>query len=210
MDCKRSETWSRGDVDGLVAFETEVAERFNAGEIRAPIHLNFGSEDALIDIFRDVQEEDWVFCSWRSHYQCLLKGVPPVDVMSEIMEGRSIALCFPEHRVYSSAIVGGTLPIAVGVAMGIRRRQGTERVWCFIGDMTAEIGIANTSMKYALGHDLPITFVVEDNSVSVMTDTKQVWGSTESSFAQKTSTNVRYFTYQSKYPHAGAGKRVEF
>ena len=203
-------TLTNFDADSLVAFETDVADRFNAGEIRAPVHLNFGSENALIDIFKDVQEEDWVFCSWRSHYQCLLKGVPPVDVMSEIMAGRSIALCFPEHRVYSSAIVGGTLPIAVGVALGIKRRQGTERVWCFIGDMTAEMGMASTSIKYALGHDLPITFVVEDNSVSVMTDTKEVWGHTESSFAHKRPTNVRYFTYQSKYPHAGAGKRVEF
>jgi pyruvate dehydrogenase E1 component alpha subunit len=85
--------------------------------------------------------------------------------MDEIIAGRSIALCFPEFRVYSSAIVGGSLPIAVGVALGIKRRKGRERVWCFIGDMTAEMGMANTSIKYALGHDLPITFVVEDNSV---------------------------------------------
>lgn len=203
-------TLTNFDADSLVAFETDVAGRFNAGEIRAPVHLNSGSEDALIDIFRDVCEEDWVFCSWRNHYQCLLKGVPPADVMSEIMAGHSISLCFPEYRVYSSAIVGGTLPIAVGVALGIKRRQGAERVWCFIGDMTAEMGMASTSIKYALGHDLPITFVVEDNSVSVMTDTKEVWGRSESSFAHKRPPNVRYFTYQSKYPHAGAGKRVEF
>lgn len=203
-------TLTNFDADGLIRFENEVAEFFNAGKIRAPVHLNFGSEEALIDIFQDVLEEDWVFCSWRSHYQCLLKGVPPTAVMAEIVAGHSIALCFPEYRVYSSAIVGGTLPIAVGVALGIKRRHGKERVWCFIGDMTAEMGLANTSIKYALGHDLPITFVVEDNSVSVMTDTKEVWGSTESSFALDRPKNVRYFTYQSKYPHAGAGKRVEF
>ena len=194
----------------LVAFETDVAERFNAGQIRAPVHLNFGSEDALIEIFKEVQQEDWVFCSWRSHYQCLLKGVPPGDVMSEIMEGRSIALCFPEYRVYSSAIVGGILPIAVGVASGIKRRQGQERVWCFIGDMTAEMGMASTSIKYSLGHELPITFVVEDNAVSVMTNTKEAWGISDSSFARDRPANVRYFTYESKYPHAGAGQRVEF
>ena len=203
-------TLTNFDADGLVAFETDVAERFNAGEIRAPVHLNCGSEDALIKVFRDVNAEDWVFCSWRSHYQCLLKGVPPVEVMSEIMAGRSIALCFPEYRVYSSAIVGGTLPIAVGVALGIKLRQGVERVWCFIGDMTAEMGMANTAIKFALGHDLPIVFVVEDNGVSVMTHTKEVWGSDESSFATGGPKNVQYFAYQSEYPHAGAGKRVEF
>jgi pyruvate dehydrogenase E1 component alpha subunit len=198
------------NAEDLMAFETDVAERFNAGKIRAPVHLNFGCEDALIEVFKDVQEEDWVFCSWRSHYQCLLKGVPPAEVMSEIMAGRSIALCFPEHRIYSSAIVGGILPIAVGVALGIKRQKSSERVWCFIGDMTAEMGMANTSIKYSLGHDLPIIFVVEDNSVSVMTDTKEVWGRSDSSFARSRPANVRYFRYQSKYPHAGAGQRVEF
>jgi len=194
----------------LVTFETDVAERFNSGLIRAPVHLNDGSEDQLISIFQDVRDQDWVFCSWRSHYQSLLKGVPQEEVMSEIMEGRSIALCFPEYRVYSSAIVGGTLPIATGVALGIKRRNADEHVWCFIGDMTAEMGMANTCIKYALGHDLPITFVVEDNGVSVMTETVEVWGHAASSFAKTRPRNVKYFQYKSQYPHAGAGKRVEF
>lgn len=194
----------------LISFETDVADRFNNGEIRAPVHLNFGSESALIELFSEVEAGDWVFCSWRSHYQCLLKGVPPDDVMSEILAGRSIALCFPEHRVYSSAIVGGILPIAVGAALGIKRRGESDHVWCFIGDMTAEMGMASTSIKYALAHELPMTFVVEDNGVSVMTETQQVWGRTRSSFAETRPSNVRYFTYKSKYPHAGAGKRVEF
>ena len=59
----------------LTEFEAKVAEKFNLGEIRAPIHLSDGTEDELINIFRDVKDEDWIFCSWRSHYQCLLKGV---------------------------------------------------------------------------------------------------------------------------------------
>jgi len=196
--------------DTLIAFESEAADRFNDGKIRAPVHLNHGSEAALIEIFDEVSSRDWVFCSWRSHYQCLLKGVPADEVMSEIMAGRSIALCFPEHRIYSSAIVGGVLPIAVGTALAIKRAGGDERVWCFIGDMTAEMGMANTSMKYALAHDLPITFVVEDNGVSVMTQTQDVWGQDRSTFADARPSNVRYFTSKSRYPHAGAGKRVEF
>jgi len=91
----------------LIAFEDDIAALFNAGKIRAPVHLYSGNEDSIISVFRQIRSQDWVFCSWRSHYQCLLKGVPKELVRAEILAGRSISLCFPEHRIYSSAIVGG-------------------------------------------------------------------------------------------------------
>ena len=94
-------------------------------------------------------------CSWRSHYQCLLKGVPPEKVRDEILAGRSISLCFPEYRVVSSAIVGGILPIAVGIALGLKRRNEPGRVHCFMGDMTSETGIAHECIKYSFNHGSP-------------------------------------------------------
>ena len=57
-------------VEELIAFETEVADEFNQGKIRAPIHLYHGNETQMIEVFHDIQPEDWVMCSWRSHYQC--------------------------------------------------------------------------------------------------------------------------------------------
>lgn len=210
IDMSQPDNPTSWTTETLKQFESQVAERFNAGQIRAPVHLSDGSEEVLIEIFREVGPDDWVFCSWRSHYQCLLKGVPSDLVMSEIMAGRSIALCFPDYRIYSSAIVGGSLPIAVGAALGIKRSGADDHVWCFLGDMTAEMGMANTCIKYSLAHKLPITFVVEDNGLSVMTDTTSVWALEESSFRADRPSNVRYFEYSSSYPHAGAGKRVEF
>jgi TPP-dependent pyruvate/acetoin dehydrogenase alpha subunit len=194
----------------LVSFESKIADLFNKGKIRAPVHLSDGSESALIEIFKDVKPEDWVFCSWRSHYQALLKGVPPERVEAEILEGRSISLCFPEHKFFSSAIVGGQVPIATGAALSLRRNQEIGRAWCFIGDMTAETGIAQTAIRYAENHDLPITFVIEDNGLSVLTDTRTVWKSSTLRFEENQSPKVRYFKYSSKYPHAGAGVRVQF
>src|SRR5438552_13240825 len=124
----------------LIDFETEIAETFNQGTIRAPVHLYSGNEEAMIQIFRDVKPEDWVMCSWRSHYQCLLKGVPPEEVRREILAGRSISLCFPEHRVVSSAIVGGIVPIAAGVAAGLKRSGARGRGHCFMGEVTSAAG----------------------------------------------------------------------
>ena len=194
----------------LIAFETDIAETFNAGKIRAPVHLYFGNEKEIIEIFKDVKPEDWVFCSWRSHYQCLLKGVPPEEVKAEILAGRSIALCFPKYRVVSSAIVTGVLPIAVGTAMAIKRRGEKARVHCFAGDMTAETGVFHECLKYSTNHQLPIRFIIEDNAKSVCTDTRETWNQPKLSFEDTKHPLVAYYKYQSKYPHAGAGKRVQF
>ena len=198
------------DKASLVRFEADIADLFNSGRIKAPVHLSDGNEEQLVDIFAEVENNDWIFCSWRSHYQCLLKGVPEELVVNSIVEGRSIALCFPDYRVFSSAIVGGQLSIAVGTALAIKRKGSAEKVWCFLGDMTSETGMAQTSIRYAEKHQLPITFVIEDNGLSVLTDTRTVWNTNELRFEENSSKYVRSFKYKSKYPHAGAGVRVQF
>jgi pyruvate dehydrogenase E1 component alpha subunit len=194
----------------LKIFEERVATAFNDGHIRAPVHLYSGNEEKIIEVFGDIHEEDWIMCSWRSHYQCLLKGVPEERLFSEIMVGRSISLCFPEYRIFSSALVGGALPIATGVALSIKRKRSRTRVHCFLGDMTAETGIAHECIKYSSNQNLPIRFIVEDNGKSVCTDTFESWGMKSSSFSRGQHSNVVYYEYESSYPHAGAGIRVQF
>lgn len=197
-------------AEELIGFETEIARLFNEGKIRAPVHLYSGNERQMLDVFKCVSPEDWVCCSWRSHYQCLLKGVPPDRLIREIMAGRSISLCFPEYRIISSAIVGGILPIAIGLAMAIVRTGGKNHVHCFVGDMTSETGMFHECLKYSANHQLPIRFIVEDNRKSVCTDTRQVWGCERLSYEFPPHPLVVYYAYDNKYPHAGAGVRVQF
>ena len=193
----------------LVAFETDIANCFNNAMIKAPIHLYDGNEEQMIDIFKNVEPEDWIFCSWRSHYQCLLKGVPQEQLKKDILAGKSITLCYPEYNIYSSAIVTGNIPIATGAALDIKRKGGTNHVWCFVGDMTSETGTFFENWKYAVNHDLPITFVIENNGKSVCTETHKVWNTDELYFAKETR-KIIYYEYQTKYPHAGAGARIQF
>lgn len=200
--------------DELIAFEEDIAALFNAGKIPYPVHLESGNEDALIEIFMHIHPEDWVFTSWRGHLKALLKGVPPEDLKSAILRGESMALSFPEYRTYGSAIVGGTIPIALGVARAIVLRDSTETVHCFLGDMTAETGIFHECYKYARNHELPIRWVIEDNGLSVCTDTRRVWGSRTLTITdelrRRTGDGTVIYEYKSKYPHAGAGKRIQF
>lgn len=194
----------------LKQFEERIANQFNEGKIQAPIHLSDGNESQLIEIFKSIRSEDFVFCSWRSHYQCLLKGVNPELVESEILAGRSIALCFPENNVYSTAIVGGQIPLAVGAAFSIKKNGRGSHVWCFVGDMTSETGVAQTAFRYSEKHDLPITFVIEDNGISVLTETRKVWNTVTLRFEEVKNSKIVSYKYKSKFPHAGAGVRVQF
>ena len=194
----------------LVKFEDEIAQLFNAGKIKAPIHLYHGNENKIINIFKKIKKEDWVFCSWRSHYQCLLKGVPEKQIKDEILACRSISLCFPKYKIYSSAMVGGSIPIAVGTALSIKRNKSKNRVYCFMGEMTSETGIAHECIKYSRNFKLPIHFVIEDNEKSVCTNTRKVWNQKKLSYEGFSDKYVTYYHYKLKYPHAGAGKRVQF
>ena len=194
---------TRGD---LQEFTQRVADAFNAGEIHAPVHLSGGNEDQLIDIFSEIAPTDWVCSTWRSHYHAILKGIPQEQVMSDIRAGHSISLCYPEYRLISSAIVAGCLPIAVGLAWSIKNAEKDEHVWAFCGDMAATTGIFSECTRYAENHHLPVTFIIEDNGKSVCTNTVQVWNGQHDNW----QSNVRYYRYELKHPHSGAGKRINF
>jgi len=194
----------------LINFENKIIKLFNHSKIRSPIHLHSGNEENLIKIFKKIRKNDWVFSSWRSHYHCLLKGVPEKKLSQEIIKGKSISLCFPEHKIYSSAIVGGSLPIAVGLAISLKRKQSKHKVYVFIGEMTAETGIAHECIKYSINKKLPIHFVIEDNGKSVCTDTRKVWSMKKLSYEKNKNKFVTHYKYFLKYPHAGTGKRIQF
>jgi TPP-dependent pyruvate/acetoin dehydrogenase alpha subunit len=192
--------------DDLIRFEREVADRFERREIPGPIHLSGGNEDDLIHIFKDIPHTDFVFSTWRSHYHALLHGVPEDKVMSEIMAGRSMNLMFPEHNFFTSAIVGGILPIAVGVAYANKLKGLDQTVWCFIGDMTATTGIFHESVNYAFINNLPIIFVIEDNGLSCNTPTDVV--ADTDSYPMYNS--IMRYEYTRQWPHTGCGKWVHF
>jgi pyruvate dehydrogenase E1 component alpha subunit len=140
----------------------------------------------------------------------LLKGVPENEITRSILNGNSISLCFPKYKIFSSAIVGGILPIAVGVAKSIKIRKKKYKVYCFMGDMTSETGIAHECIKYSINKNLPIIFIIEDNGLSVCSDTKNTWSQNYLTYFKKKNKKILYYKYKSKYPHAGSGQRIQF
>jgi len=183
----------------LIAFEFHIADLFHAGKIPYPVHYSGRNEEQLIKIFQRTQPQDWVFSTWRSHYHALLKGMPPDVLEKKILAGDSMHIMDKELHFFSSSIVGGIAPIAVGVA------QAGNKVWCFIGDGGEDQGIFYESVRYASGKQLPITFVIEDNNLSVDTTTEERVGG----FRLTWPSNVIRYHYVRKWPHCQTGKFVQ-
>ena len=201
----------------LIEFEEEIATLFNSAKIRAPIHLYANNEENIMRVFEKIDSKnDWVCCTWRNHYQALLKGVPANLLREKIIEGKSMVMNLPEYKFICSSIVGGIPSIATGLALAAKLRNSGEHVWCWAGDMSAETGAWAEAYKYSIAQDLPITFIVEDNELSVMTPTREVWGDKkwylpDSAGDYYESPHLIYYKYKNqKYPHAGAGIRVQF
>jgi len=185
----------------LVKFEKEIAGLYEKALIRAPIHLAGGNEVKLAKLFREYETGDWIFTTHRSHYHWLMSGRCPDKLKNQIVKGHSMHIY--EEKFFTSAIVGGHAPIALGVAMALKRKKSPNRVWCFMGDMAGETGIVHECIKYAKGHDLPIRFIIEDDGYSVRALTKETWGSSNAKVAKR-------YKYKRSYPHAGSGKYVMF
>lgn len=121
--------------DTLIAFETRIREKWEAGELPCLLHLCGGNETQLLEIFQRIQPGDWVFSSHRNHYHALLAGVPEEFVEQRIMDGGSMFMFWnpdaphgaetgvgkPSCFFLSSSILAGTCGIAAGVAWDIRR-----------------------------------------------------------------------------------------
>jgi TPP-dependent pyruvate/acetoin dehydrogenase alpha subunit len=203
----------------LIEFETQIGLKFNSGLIKSPIHLYHGNEEQLIKIFEEIDvERDWVCCTWRNHYQALLKGIPQKTLEENILMGKSMVMNLPEYKFLCSSIVGGIPSIATGIALSIKLQGKSNKVWCFLGDMSAETGAFHEAYKYSVNNDLPVIFVIEDNSKSVCTPTGTVWKRKTPYYLEEeywggivSQKNLRYYQYENKkYPHAGAGVRVQF
>ena len=189
----------------LINFEKKIVRYYEQKKIRGPVHLSGNNEYELIKIFKKIKPKDWVFSGWRNHYHAILKGLEIKDVEKQIISGRSMNLNSMKNKFFTSSIVGGIIPIAMGVALALKKKKSKSKVWAFIGDMTYETGIFYECYKYSKNFKLPITFVVEDNNMSTNTNTTIAWGK-----KQKIFPNVKYYKYKRKFPHHGIGRWILF
>lgn len=188
----------------LIQFEDRVRELWELGELPSLLHLCGGQEDDLIQIFQDIRPQDWIFTSHRSHYHNLLKGMPPDELLEHIRSDRSMFVFSRKLRIYQSAILGGCCGIATGVAYAIKQSGEDAHVYCFLGDGAADNGHLWEAAIYATGHELPVTFIIENNNRQVDTSIADRRGP-KHFLSRFFAPCVQEFHYEPRWPHAGSG-----
>jgi len=204
----------------LIQFEKKLVYLFKRGAIDCPIHLCGGNESVLIDIFKRINADDYVFSTHRNHYHYLLHTGNFDELLDEILgrcggalcngQSRSMHTIDVKHKFYSSAIVAGCVSIACGVGLALKMKRSKQHVYCFIGDGACDSGFTTEAIRYATSNDLPITYIIEDNDRSVATSKKQRWGTGDIQLDVMNGPNVIYYKYKAKYPHVGVSKWVTF
>jgi len=184
----------------LVEFENGIVDLYEEGKLPFLFHLSGGNEEQLIDIFSDIKDNDYVLSNHRSHYHALLHGISPDDLTQMICDGRSMFVYDREKNFFSSAIIGGTPGIAVGIAWALKRKKSSQKVWCFVGDATEDSGHLSEAVRYVDGWDLPCTFIIESNNRSVEASNEERWNKTAD--IKWSSPSVIKYHYKITYPHA--------
>lgn len=192
----------------LINFEKKIYDLFEDGQLPYLVHLCGGNEDHLIDIFNEINEEDWVFSSHRTHYHYLLKGGSEEKLLSLIKEGNSMFVFDKSLNFFSSSILAGTACIAAGVAYSLKTAGSTAKVYCFLGDGAEDEGHIYEAVRFVDGHELPCKFIIEDNDRSVDTSKEQRRGKSRFTWPDCVVT----YKYNPVFPHAstGSGKIVKF
>ena len=154
-------------------FEEKSAEMYALAKIAGFLHLYIGQEAVAVGCISATRPDDYIISSYRDHGPCLARGSDPKRVMAELF-GRATGLCkgkggsmhlidAERHFMGGYAIVGGHLPLAVGLAFAARYRQEDRVVICFFGDGALPSGQSHEAFNLAALWDLPTVFVCENN-----------------------------------------------
>src|SRR5512134_3179448 len=162
-----------GQMVRLRRFEEKCAELYSAQKIRGFLHLYIGEEAVAVGATQGLLPDDAVVAAYREHGHALLRGLSSSSVMAEMFgkatgcargHGGSMHLFSAEKRFYGGyAIVGGGLPIAVGLALADKLQQRRAVTACFFGDGASEEGEFHEAMNLAALWRLPVLFLCENN-----------------------------------------------
>ena len=154
-------------------FEEKCVELYSAAKIRGFLHLYIGEEAVAVGAMQALEADDAIVATYREHGHALARGVSAASIMAEIYgkvegcsrgRGGSMHIFDAATRFYGgNAIVGGGLPLAVGLALA-DKMQGRNRVTaCFFGEGAVAEGEFHESMNLAALWNLPVLFCCENN-----------------------------------------------
>jgi len=169
--------------------EEAIVALYPEQEIRCPTHLSIGQEAVAVGVCQALAERDTVLSGHRCHAHYLAKGGSLRGMFAELYgkstgccggKGGSMHLASPETGMLgASAIVAGTVPMAVGAGLAASLRGTDDVAVAFFGDAAVEQGVMHESLSFAALRALPVLFVCENNLYATLTPLSQRQVSTD-------------------------------
>ncbi|MEE8557435.1 MAG: thiamine pyrophosphate-dependent dehydrogenase E1 component subunit alpha, partial [Myxococcota bacterium] len=157
--------------------EMVIQERYGEDEMKTPVHLCIGQEAVAVGVCDALSEGDQAVGTYRSHGIYLAMSDDPEGMFGELYgrvtgPGRgkagSMHLAHPDSGLMlTSAVVGTTIPVALGLAYAHLIRGDGRRVAAFFGDGAVDEGVFWESLNFACLKRLPVLFVCEDNGLAI-------------------------------------------
>lgn len=165
------------DMLRIRAVEETIAARYSEQKMRCPTHLSVGQEGVSAAAGAVLRHDDLAVSGHRAHAHYLAKGGDLKAMIAEIYgkatgcsRGKGGSMHLVDESVGfmgSTAIVGGTVPVGVGLAYPMKLKR-TDQIACiFLGDAVVETGVFFESVNFAVLKKLPVLFLCENNLYSV-------------------------------------------
>src|SRR6201996_497991 len=164
------------------AFETNVAELYRDGEIPGFVHTSLGQEAVAAGVGTALEPDDYLATTHRGHGHCLAKGVDVDGMMAELFaraeglcrgKGGSMHVADPSRGVLgANAIVGASLPLAVGAGLSSKRLGQGRVAVAFFGEGAVNQGAFHEAVNLAAIWDLPVLLVCENNIYAEFSDSR--------------------------------------
>ncbi|HEY2055490.1 MAG TPA: thiamine pyrophosphate-dependent dehydrogenase E1 component subunit alpha [Solirubrobacterales bacterium] len=164
------------------AFETRVAELYRDGEIPGFVHTSLGQEAVAAGVGGALAEGDYVATTHRGHGHCLARGMDVEAMMAELFargagichgKGGSMHIADPSHGVLgANAIVGASLPLAVGAGLSSKHLDQGRVAVAFFGEGAVNQGAFHEAVNLAAIWDLPVLLVCENNIYAEFSDSR--------------------------------------
>lgn len=161
------------DMVRIRRFEEACADLYGQGKIRGFLHLYVGEEAVAVGTLHALNEQDSIVATYREHGHALVRGMSAAGIMAEMFgklegccrgRGGSMHLFDAATRFYGgNAIVGGGLPLAVGLALADKMQKIDRVTTCFFGDGAVAEGAFHESLNLAALWQLPVLFLCENN-----------------------------------------------
>jgi len=174
-----------GQMYTIRAFEEMAEQLYGMGKVHGTMHLSIGMEGSAVGSVAALRDDDLILSTHRGHGHCIAKGADLNLMMAEFMgkeegycrgRGGSMHIADIEGgNLGANGVVGGGIPIAVGVGLGLKMQKRDQVILCFFGDGAANLGPFHEAMNMATIWKLPVVYVCENNQYAISFSVKKAF-----------------------------------